>query len=326
MQSIFKIFQELQKQPTSITDTFRIAALPTVKNHKIGISTEGYPMFFIKCDDTEKSNYLDSNLEFIMVQFSRKCQLFTDKKGIEEGIYTNIALKTDAPDLQAYFLDIVFLIIKKLSPYPKLKEVKTEVEKLIELFSQFLKPPQKTIQGLWAELLVIEQATQPDYLIQAWHNSPTDKFDFNDGIDKLEVKSTAKSKRIHNFSAEQLNPNVHSDLIIASVFVVETGVGKNVFDLMRLIKNKIKSNDIQARMNDIVAKTLGNNLEKTDELFFDYQQAVDTLQFYSSENIPRIDIPNIPNALSNVRFDCDLTNVAPLNRAETTSLLHNSLF
>ena len=62
--------------------------------------------------------------------------------------------------------------------------------------------------------------------------------------------------------AEQLNPNVHSNLIIASVFVVETGVGKNIFDLMRLIKNKIKSNDIQARMNDIVAKTLGNNTKR----------------------------------------------------------------
>jgi UDP-3-O-[3-hydroxymyristoyl] N-acetylglucosamine deacetylase/3-hydroxyacyl-[acyl-carrier-protein] dehydratase len=98
-------------------------------------------------------------------------------------------LKTDIEYLQEYFLKIVFVLLRNLSDKPLLKDLKIEIDKLINLFSKFTKPPLKTIQGLWAELLIIEQSKNPDYLIQSWHNSSSDKYDFNDGIDKIEVKS-----------------------------------------------------------------------------------------------------------------------------------------
>ena len=62
----------------------------------------------------------------------------------------------------------------------------------------------------------------------SWHTSPNDKFDFNDGKDKIEVKSTKTVRRVHKFSLEQLHPNINSNLIIASVFVIETGHGKTI--------------------------------------------------------------------------------------------------
>ena len=89
-------------------------------------------------------------------------------------------------------------------------------------------PTKKALQGLWAELLVIERSKSPAYLLQSWHVSPNDKFDFNDGIDKIEVKSTRNVRRIHTFSLEQLHPNVNANLLIASVFVIETGHGRTI--------------------------------------------------------------------------------------------------
>ena len=216
-------------------------------------------------------------------------------------------------------------MVKKLSSNPKLKTLKIEVEKLITLFSKFSKPAQKTIQGLWAELLVIEQSSNPDYLIQAWHSLATDKFDFNDGADKVEVKSTAKSRRVHNFSIEQLNPNKNSNLIIASVFAVETGLGKNIFDLVELIKQRLKNDTFVNRVNEIIVQTLGKDFEKSFEMFFDYQNAVDTLAFYKSEDIPKIALTNIPLELSNIRFDSDLTNTSTIKKLKTKSILHKSL-
>src|SRR5690606_18027920 len=201
-------------------DSFAIASLPSIKNHKIGISQNGQPIFFIKCDNSAKINSLDTNLEFISVQFNRQCQLINSKGKKEEDIYTIISLKSDSDYLQEYFLKIVFVLIKNLSEKPLLKNLKIEIEKLINLFAKFSKPALKTIQGLWAELLIIEQSKNPDYLIQSWHSSTTDKYDFNDGNDKIEVKSTAKSRRIHNFSLEQLTPNLSSKLIVASIFAI----------------------------------------------------------------------------------------------------------
>jgi hypothetical protein len=326
MDSIFKIFQELKKQSPDNGDSFNVGSLPFIYNHKIGISQIEQPMFFIKCVDSAYVKSMDINLEFISVQFNRKCQLKTNKNNIEEDVYTIISLKTNSVELQEYFLEIVFLIIKKISEKPHLKDLKIEVDRLINLFSKFSNPPVKTIQGLWAELFVIEQSSNPDYLIRAWHSSKSDKFDFNDGTDKLEIKSTSKSRRIHNFSFEQLNPNKNSSLIIASIFAVETGVGKNIFGLIELIEKRIKDKELCFRINEIIAQTLGKDFEKSFDIFYDYQLAVDSVRYYSGEIIPTIISISIPAQITNVRFDCDLTDIPDMKSCKNESLLHNTLF
>jgi hypothetical protein len=325
MSSIFKIFQELKNQSLSNSDNFNIASLPLVQNHKIGISNNNQPIFFIKCVNSTDHKSLDCNLEFISVLYNRECQLLIDNKKIDEGIYTIVSLKTDSIDLQEYFLEVVYLVIKKLPPIPKPSELKVEVEKLINLFSKFSNPPFKTIQGLWAELLVIEQSRNPQYLIKAWHKVPFDKFDFNDGKDKIEVKSTSKNRRVHSFSVEQLNPNPNSELIIASVFTVETGLGKNIFDLVSMIEEKINDEKLVFLINDMLAYTLGNDIERSFETFFDYALSVDTLKFFDSNNIPRFRTKYIPGEIFNVRFDCDLTDVKGIRTEEMKSILHRAL-
>jgi len=326
MKTVFKIFQELKDVSPTNGDSFVIASLPSMKNHKIGITQNGQPIFFIKCDNTTKSKTLDTNLEFISVQFNRQCQLINQNKKTEEGIYTIILLKTDIEYLQEYFLKIVFVLIRNLADKPLLKDLKIEIDKLINLFSKFTKPPLKTIQGLWAELLIIEQSKNPDYLIQSWHSSSSDKYDFNDGIDKIEVKSTLKSRRIHNFSIEQLTPNKNSQLLIASIFTIETGTGTNVSDLIEKIVNRIKDKNLSFRLNELAALTLGKDFEKSFDVFFDYQFALDSIQFYQSSDIPTIQQNNIPSNIMNVRFDCDLSNLKNWDKKGIKSKLHNSLF
>jgi hypothetical protein len=321
MQNIFKIFQELKSESPINGDSFAIAALPSIKNHKLGISQNGQPMFFIKCDENTKAKSLDTNLEFISVQFNRQCQLINKKGETEEDTYTIISLKSDSDYLQEYFLKIVFVLIKNISEKPLLKDLKIEIEKLINLFTKFSKPSLKTIQGLWAELLIIEQSKNPDYLIQSWHTATSDKYDFNDGIDKIEIKSTTKNRRLHNFSLEQLTPNSSSKLIVASVFAIETGTGTNVFDLVEMIENKIKDNNLAFRVNEMVATTLGKDFEKSFDIFFDYQFAVDSIQYYNSIDIPTIGGNHIPSNIMNVRFDCDLTDVKTIAKKEAKSKL-----
>lgn len=326
MESIFIKFLELKEQSTVNGDSFKVSSLPLIKNHKIGISHNEQPMFFIKCADSANIKSIDTNLEFISVQFNRKCILKTTENKVEEDIYTIISLKTDCIELQEYFLEIVYIIIKKLSDKPLLRDLKIEVDTLINLFSKFSNLPVKSIQGLWAELLVIEQSRNPDYLIRSWHSSKSDKFDFNDGSDKLEVKSTSKSKRIHNFSIEQLNPNENSNLIIASIFAVETGVGKSIFGLIDLIETRIKDKELCFRINEIIAQTLGKDIEKSVDVFYDYQLAVDSLKFFKSGIVPTINPEFVPSQITNVRFDCDLTEIQDVKFFESESLLYNSLF
>jgi hypothetical protein len=326
MGTIFKIFQELKNRPAPHSDCFNVASLPSVKHHKIGISHKEHLVFFIKCSDSNSVKSIDCNLEYISVEFSRSCQLKTNKKEIEKGIYTIISLKTTYIDLQEYFFDVVYLIIKRLPENPTVRELKTEVEKLLNLFSKFSQPAIKTIQGLWAELLIIEQSSNPDYLINAWHSCARDKFDFNDGLDKIEIKSTSKTKRIHNFSIEQLNPNENSQLIIVSVFTVETGIGESVFSLVDLIQRKLNNFESSFRINEIIAQTLGKDFEKAFNVFYDYQLAKDSIAYFDRFDIPSINVNDIPKNVNNVRFDSDLSDLPNLKRIKTKSILHKSLF
>lgn len=326
MKSLNDIFLSLKNESPAKGESYIIAQIPHILNHKIGITKYGQPIFFIKCDDSINSNILDANLEFIAVQYNLKCQLISGKDEVKVGIYTIIYLKDGAEYLQEYFIKVVYVLLQSISEKPSLKALRIEVEKLINLFSKFSKPPIKSIQGVWAELLVIEQSNIPDYLIISWHKSINDKYDFNDGTDKIEVKSTSKSRRVHNFSQEQLITNPSSSLIIVSIFTIETGVGKNIFHLIDRIAEKIVDKDLKFKLLEMIVLTLGNDFEKSRDVFFDYNLAVNSIKFYNSVDIPKILGYNIPTNISNVRFDCDLTDVNIINKDTTTSKLHTSLF
>lgn len=325
MKALFELFLNLLKEQPAKGDSFIIDNLPSIQNHKIGITKNGQPIFFIKCDDSFISNILDTNLEFISVQYNIKCQLESKKGEVEVGVYSIISLKDGADFLQEYFLKIVYVLLKNISEKPFLKDLRIEVDKLINLFSKFSKPPIKTIQGIWGELLVIEQSSKPDYLIQSWHSSISDKYDFNDGFDKIEVKSTSKNRRIHDFSIEQLVPNATSQLIIVSIFTVETGVGKNVFHLVEKILEKVIDKNLGFKLYEMIALTLGKDFEKSHDVFFDYNLAVNSIRHYNSNDIPKIEEKYIPTNINNVRFDCDLTDVPTINISTIRSILHNSL-
>lgn len=302
----YSVFLELQQRDNPSNEYISVESVPFSDYHKIGISSEGFPIFFVKCNNDAKS--IDINLELISVLFSQECNI-KEEEGNSNDIYTIVLLKTLNRDLQQYFTDVFSIILQQIKQIPTELELYSEVRKVIDLFSSITKPPLKSIQGLWAELLIIERGLNPEYLINAWHISPSDKYDFNDSKDKLEVKSTAKSRRIHRFSIDQLNNNSGSDLLIASTFVIETGTGKSILNLRDIIITKINDIKLKLRLNEMIYKTVGNEYEKLGCIFFDYQLAIDSLSYYKVVDIPKININLIPTQVSNVTFDSDLTDV-----------------
>lgn len=324
-QSGYKVFLDLQNRENSDHGYIVVESVPFSIHHKIGISNEGFPLFFVKCDIETKS--IDINLELISVLFSQECNI-KEKEKNSKDILTIVLLKTLNRDLQQYFTDVFSIILQQLEPIPSEINLYREVRKVIDLFSSISRPPIKSVQGLWAELLVIDKSSDPEYLIHAWHISPSDKYDFNDGKDKLEVKSTSKSKRIHRFSIEQLTTNSGSELLIASTFAIETGTGKSILNLRDNIMAKINNIKVKLRLNELIYKTIGNEYEKLGDIFFDYQQASDSLSFYDVMEIPHIHINAIPVQVTNVSFDCDLTSVSTILEKENdikNSLLFKSL-
>lgn len=326
--SIHQQFKKLLNNYSQSENCYTAVDIPFSKSHKLGIGNEGYPMFFIKSSIT--GSVPNINLEFITVQFNELCKLkkSPDQKTIKENYYTVVSLKTDQTDYVEYFLDVVCIVLQKIGDAPSQQDLMLEMQKLVELFRRFSAPPMKTMQGLWAELFVIEQSSNPEYLVKSWHRTASDVFDFNDGIDKIEVKSTSKVNRVHKFSHNQLNPNEGSNVIIASICIQQSGIGKTIFDMKEAIDSRINSIELRFLLVDMISKTLGADFEKANECTFDYTLACDTYQVYNCKDIPSIANDVIPAEISNIHYDSDLSGISPidnLSKEFPTSELFKSL-
>lgn len=174
--------------------------------------------------------------------------------------------------------------------------------------------PTNTVHGLWTELFLINNSEKPETLLNYWHSIPEEKFDFNSGEEKIEVKSNSNFERIHFFSSEQLNPPIGSNVLIASIFIRQNNTGQNIQQLVDSITIKIK-NDINLtdKLNNIVCRTLGNSLEQSIRIKFDYNIAKDSLLFYNFQDICKIEEVHIPNEVSEVKYKSDMSTVLPIN-------------
>lgn len=312
-------------------NTYNVISLFNL-SHKLGASKEHYPMFFIGTNDAP-NNIPNTIRELLSVEYDMECTINEVNGNSLLRKFAIITLRSSDEYLQSYFIEIFTMMLMKMPQQPSKQELSIEVERLVTIFSALTATPRKKIQGLWAELLVIERSLDPQALINAWHSIPSSKYDFTLGRDKIEVKSTSSEERVHRFSLDQLNPSPNSRLLIASVTVRESGKslnGLSVRDLYDRICNRLQNLEAKIRLYTIIAQTLGNNINKIDSLFFDYITASDTLAFYDYQMIPRILKKDVPPNISEVKFVCNLTKLKDITASNSfdknESKLFNSLF
>lgn len=315
--SIFDQFKSIQFAEQD-GERFSVVSLPGLK-HKLGASIEGYPKFFVY---TNSSSSAVQNVvrEILSVEYSVPCHLKANDGTITEGNFSIITLRSLDVPLQSYFVEIFIMMLTKMPGEPSRRELSIEVENLIAIFSALVAPPKKKIQGLWAELLVIEQASQPETLINAWHSSPSAKYDFTMGRDKIEVKSTSSEERVHKFSLDQLNPSPNSRLVIASTVVRESGPavdGLSVKGLYDKICSRVTAINSRLRLYTIIADTIGTDVKKLEDVYFDYTAAVDSLEFYDHKDVPSIDEQYVSKLITEVKFASNLEGLIDIRKPES---------
>lgn len=301
--------------------------------HKLGISGEGYPIFFV--ETSEMPSYTpNTSLEILSVEYDLACT-FIDAEGDQtQNQYTVITLHSVERALQEDFFDIITIMFDKLPELPSKREIAVEVENIISIFTAMKCPPRKTIQGLWAELLVIERSLDPETLIKAWHDSPAAKYDFTMGRDKIEVKSTSSETRIHLFSLEQLCHTPHSRVVVASVIVRESNQcaeGLSAQDIYDKICDRVNSADVRMHLMKVMAETIRSDWKSIRDTHFDYVTACDTLRYYNSDDVPGVEKGSVEPGVTSVRFKSDLSGIKDIIAAESDfergdSPLYNALY
>jgi hypothetical protein len=314
--------------PENDNKVFNAITIPEYPEFRIAIDIEGNTVLLLsvtkRMNDISLKNF---RLKYLHLEQNIECKI--SENGTDRlQTFTVIKFKSTDRNLQEYFLRIAETLVKTLSRNPTQQQVIESLNKFVEVFRALSDTPTNTVQGLWSELFLIDISKNPETLLNYWHNIPEEKFDFNAGIEKVEVKSNSSFERHHTFSSEQLNPTIGTYVLIASIFVRQNNSGKNIQQLADSITNKVK-NDIELtdKLNSIICKTLGNSLEQSIKIKFDYNIAKDSLRFYKHTDINKIEKIHIPNEVSEVRYKSDLTNIVPTmpTSINSSSTLYKSL-
>lgn len=288
--------------------------------HKVGKSSEGYPKVFV-ITKASKSVLHNLNGELFSVEYNIQCSLVDDKAEVTDAVFSIITLRSTDEYLRKIFFDVFTMMLLTLPEMPTDMELAMKIEGLLSIFAALKRKPIHKIQGLWAELLVIERSVCPNIVAKAWHNSPDSKYDFTMGADKIEVKSTSSEERVHKFSLDQLNPTVSSNLLIASVIVRESAKddnGLSVFGMYDKICARISDIDVRMHVYSIITNTLGDEYEKANNVYFDYVSGKDSLGYYDYKDVPKIDKKLVPAFVSAVKFDSNLEHVDDITKKGIT--------
>ena len=126
---------------------------------------------------------------------------------------------------------------------------------------------------------------------------------------RIEVKSSSTEIRTHHFSSSQLNPINNTEIIIASILVNINAGGFSLEEILGRINNKLNDYPKQKeKLHFLVFSVLGTDIDKINEVKFDYQLTQESLRFFNSIDIPKIKNNDIPKEVTNVRFISNLIN------------------
>lgn len=306
MNDLHFLFNRLEKTQLK---GYNATAIPIYNYHRIGKDNDGNPIIFLNAHSSGNTSFPNIQLKNLSVNFNIRCKISIGSVD-EENNFTVISLISEQEELKSYFLELMYLLILTLGKTPTLLDIQREIYRFIDLFTELKKTPLKSVQGLWAELLIIEQSNDLQTFIQSWHKEPTAKYDFTHKFQNLEVKSTSSRKRQHHFSIEQLTTLPSNFVTIASVFVEQTNNGMCIEDIKNKIVAKIPNEfELQYTINLIIAKTLGSSVTDVLNVKFNYELAVQSIAFYDAQNIPTIRPQHIAQEISDIHFKVDLSNL-----------------
>ena len=289
---------------------FNAIPIPDFPNFRIAIDNEGNPVLLLTIANRLRSNSIKNfRLKYLQLLQNIECKISENGK---ESFKTFTVVTFTSADryLREYFLRVAESFVKALNIKPTQEQVVETINKFVEVFRSLNDTPTNTVHGLWTELFLIECSANPNVLLNYWHNIPEEKFDFNSGNEKIEVKSNSNFERIHTFSSEQLNPPTGTQVLIASIFIRQHSNGISIQQLVESIIAKIQNNNnLIEKLNLNIVRTLGNSLEQSLKIKFDYDIAKDSLRFYSQNDIKKIEKINIPHEISEVRYRSNLTGI-----------------
>ncbi len=309
---LLAVFESLAlPQRSTSALSIRAASVPGLPSpHRVGKDADGSPALLVRVGYVPES-VPDIRLENLSISFGIPCRVWHANAAVEEGLFTVIRCPTQDASIRIHFLEVAGPFLRALGPSPTPARITTLVESLVQLFRALAAPSRKSVQGVWAELFVIEQSQDSKTLTRAWHDLPEERYDFSAGVQRLEVKSAAGRLRRHTFSLEQLQAPGAAIVLIASVLMERAAGGVSLGELAESTRSKVGHDpELVLHIETVLGTTLGAGLRVAMDERYDTELARESLTFFEAHAIPRPP-GDMPRGVTDVRFVADLSGVPP---------------
>ena len=306
MGSVFSAFLDLSNALSSTE--FMAISLSTKRKDFLAKNNDGAPMFLLHDSSAAKYNP-GINFRHLSAEFHATCHVRTDVADIEDQ-FCLVWCDAEAPELHELFVRCVSAAIEELPESCGTRELESCISKLRDLFSALARPSAREISGLWSELFVISCCGNSLRALSLWQEDQFDRFDFSSSTLHIEIKSTVRGLRAHEFALEQLQQPVGAAGFVVSMVLQPLTGGISVLDLAREIEAEVAGFPrLKQKLWENVAKTLGADFSDKLDKRFDRTFAERNLTVYSMNDIPRPETPSDPR-ITALRFVSDLTAVS----------------
>ena len=316
MKDLISLFDLLNIPSVQSASKALFTALPieSNSNYRVAKDPDGAPAILISISGEYNNNRPHPiSIEHLIVQHDVECRISQPDSKTEDGRFTLIRCIGVDRSLHVYFLRVVNSLMVMLGSSPSQQEVTSSVNKLVELFRVMAEPSRKSIQGLWAELLVIVRSQDSAILVDAWHTLPSDLYDFSMNNQRIEVKSVIGRVRQHHFSLQQVSPPHDTNVLVASILVERAGGGLSITDLADKVRSRLLNKpDLLFKIDHVIGLSLGENWRAAIEDRFDWELGIESLSFFDISTIPAFRT-GTPPGVTNVTFVSNLSQTPSIN-------------
>ena len=116
MTSAYQYYIQIRNESGTLEENrYRVISLPG-RQHKLGVSEDGFPKFFVVTSDHKMMQNL--NAELLSVEYNMLCNIIEGDITYDNERFTIITLRSENEQFQKMFVDVFLMMLDTLPQIP----------------------------------------------------------------------------------------------------------------------------------------------------------------------------------------------------------------
>lgn len=316
--SLLDLLLKLKDNPSG--HTFTAAPVPDSADTYLGVDQAGRPWLFIKV--RERSQDAPLRTAQITLLPTQEYSITLAGSGTRTEILHALRCEASNPIDVGNFLVLVeaFLASNK-GRHIDGEALSAFFRSMVRLFAV---EPARDLnaerQGLWGELFFMRQVGGFTFWAPFWHSETTRLFDFSSLRNRVEVKTTIGTQRVHHFSHRQIYALEGEEIVIVSLLLREDDAGLTLQELIVKCRIALLGTQHFLKLEKAVRRA-GMDDPSIAGPAYDASQAKGSLALFRSSEAPHFRMPE-PPGVSETHYKADLSAAPQLSHEEIDAWLN----